>query len=211
MTVRWRGTIVYAGSLAVIGAATFARYGDVAVLGVPTAEGAQTQVSASPSSSPSVPGKKSGGPATAKPDDGDGSARSGDGAGGSGTQDAEGTQDTGTGGAAEQGGGSTTTGAGSDPEPAEPQDVTVTGAVATNKEGTFQVAVTFSGDTIVDVITVQAGHDSARSQQINEDAVPILRSEALQAQSANIDTVSGATYTSEGYRESLQSAIDQHG
>lgn len=52
-------------------------------------------------------------------------------------------------------------------------------------------------------------YNSPRDQQINSQALPILISETLDAQDANIDMVSGATYTSEGYRESLQSALDQ--
>ena len=48
-----------------------------------------------------------------------------------------------------------------------------------------------------------------KDQEINSYAVPILNQEAVDAQSANIDMVSGATYTSQGYIESLQSAIDQ--
>jgi uncharacterized protein with FMN-binding domain len=50
--------------------------------------------------------------------------------------------------------------------------------------------------------------DSGRDQEINSWAVPQLNAEAVQANSAQIDTVSGATYTSEGYRQSLQSALD---
>ena len=50
--------------------------------------------------------------------------------------------------------------------------------------------------------------DRSRSASISSQAAPILREEALQAQDANIDIVSGATYTSEGYAESLQAALD---
>jgi len=49
---------------------------------------------------------------------------------------------------------------------------------------------------------------SRRDREINTSAIPQLNQETLDAQSANIDTVSGATYTSDGYRESLQSALD---
>lgn len=204
MILRWRGTIVYAGSLAVIGAATFARYGDLGPLGL--ADGGSATVSEasssgpSPGPSPSASGANKRPAGTAKPDDATDTPPDDE----AGAPDAPETQDPGTDDAAT--GGDT-----AEPEPAEPAEVTVTGAVVTNREGTFQVAVTFSGGTLVDVVTVQAGHDSARSRQINDDALPVLRAEALQAQSADIDTVSGATYTSEGYRESLQSAIDQHG
>ena len=50
-----------------------------------------------------------------------------------------------------------------------------------------------------------------RSQEISQQAAPLLRQEALQAQSAQIDLLSGATFTSESYAESLQSALDHAG
>lgn len=85
---------------------------------------------------------------------------------------------------------------------------TITGAVEQNRYGPFQVQVTFSGSTITAVQVLQSPADG-RSQRINEQATPILEQEAIAAQSAKIDTVSGATYTSESYMQSLQSAIDQ--
>jgi uncharacterized protein with FMN-binding domain len=74
--------------------------------------------------------------------------------------------------------------------------------------GIVQVQVTIQNGAITDVQTVQmpgGGH----SGQVSSYAGPQLRSEALQAQSAQINTISGATYTSEGYIQSLQSALDQ--
>jgi uncharacterized protein with FMN-binding domain len=56
---------------------------------------------------------------------------------------------------------------------------------------------------------VQYPQANGRDQQINAYALPILAQEVTQAQSANIDAVSGATVTSDGYIQSLQSAIDQ--
>jgi uncharacterized protein with FMN-binding domain len=53
--------------------------------------------------------------------------------------------------------------------------------------------------------------ETPRSKDINSTAIPKLNQETLRAQSADIDTVSGATYTSEGYRQSLQSALDRVG
>jgi uncharacterized protein with FMN-binding domain len=53
--------------------------------------------------------------------------------------------------------------------------------------------------------------DRQRSQYISEQAGPYLQQEALQAQNAQIDIVSGATYTSESYAQSLQSALDKAG
>lgn len=85
---------------------------------------------------------------------------------------------------------------------------TGTGPDVPNRFGDVQVRVTMSGGRIVDVTALVLPTDRARSAQISEQAAPILRSEALQAQSAAIDIVSGATYTSESYARSLQGAID---
>lgn len=85
---------------------------------------------------------------------------------------------------------------------------TATGSVAQTRWGPVQVKITVSGGKITDVSAVQVPDNNHRDQEINDYAVPILRQEALAAQSARIDTVSGATVTSDGYRESLQAAID---
>jgi uncharacterized protein with FMN-binding domain len=74
--------------------------------------------------------------------------------------------------------------------------------------GPVQVAVVYSNGKIVDVTALQTPTGDSRSRAIAANAVPILRSEALSAQSASINTVSGATYTSQAYKTSLQSAID---
>jgi uncharacterized protein with FMN-binding domain len=85
----------------------------------------------------------------------------------------------------------------------------VTGSVVNTRYGPIQVQVTFSGSKITAVQALQTPSDDRRSESINEQAVPMLTQEALSSQSANIDTISGATYTSDGYKQSLQSAIDQ--
>jgi hypothetical protein len=85
---------------------------------------------------------------------------------------------------------------------------TVTGESVQTRWGPVQVRVTVAGGRITDVTAVTYPQDNPRDQQINSSALPELRSEALRAQGADIDTVSGATYTSDGYRESLQSALD---
>ncbi|MFU8872522.1 FMN-binding protein [Micromonospora sp. SL4-19] len=85
---------------------------------------------------------------------------------------------------------------------------TATGSVTQTRWGPVQVRITVSGGKITDVAAVRVPDGNRRDQEINDYAVPILRQEALAAQSARIDTVSGATVTSDGYRESLQSAID---
>jgi uncharacterized protein with FMN-binding domain len=84
--------------------------------------------------------------------------------------------------------------------------VTVPGSVESSDYGTVQVQVVFTGTKITDIQLLQQP-DSGRAV----DALPQLREEALQAQSAKIDTVSGATQTSESYEQSLQAAIDAKG
>ncbi len=89
------------------------------------------------------------------------------------------------------------------------QDGTYTGTVAATRFGPVQVAVTVTGGTIADVRMLQQPDSNGRDQQINARAIPILIRETTSAQSAAIDMVSGATYTSRGYVASLQSALDQ--
>jgi uncharacterized protein with FMN-binding domain len=86
----------------------------------------------------------------------------------------------------------------------------VTGDAVDTRFGTVQVQVTVEGGTIVAVTALQLP-SGGRDSQVSAYAEPILRSEALQAGSASIDTVSGATYTSMGYIQSLQSALDSAG
>jgi uncharacterized protein with FMN-binding domain len=75
--------------------------------------------------------------------------------------------------------------------------------------GMLDVQVTVSGTRITDVSVPSLQTAEPTSQQITEQAIPVLRSEALAAQSARIDAVSGATYTSEAYAQSLQAALDR--
>lgn len=86
---------------------------------------------------------------------------------------------------------------------------TVTGESVQTRWGPVQVRITVAGGRITEVTAVAYPTDNPRDQEINSYALPALRREALTAQSADIDTVSGATYTSDGYRRSLQSALDQ--
>jgi uncharacterized protein with FMN-binding domain len=85
----------------------------------------------------------------------------------------------------------------------------VDGPVVTNRYGPVQVEVTLRGSTIVDVQALQLPRDRSRSADISNRAAPILRSEVLAANGTQIDTVSGATYTTTGYIQSLQAALDQ--
>ena len=86
---------------------------------------------------------------------------------------------------------------------------TFDGSVARTRWGPVQVRITVSGGKITNVDVLQVPDGNFRDQQINGYAVPILAQEAVAAQSAQIDTVSGATITSDGYKTSLQAAIDQ--
>ncbi|MFE5189074.1 FMN-binding protein [Streptomyces sp. NPDC056628] len=87
---------------------------------------------------------------------------------------------------------------------------TATGAVAQTQYGPVQVRVTVSGGKIIKAEAVQAP-SGGQSTNITANAVPKLNQAAVAAGSADIDAVSGATYTSAGYKESLQSALDQAG
>jgi uncharacterized protein with FMN-binding domain len=88
---------------------------------------------------------------------------------------------------------------------------TVVGDAIQTQYGVVQIKATVAGTRIAQVSYVQLTAYDGQSQQINSYAAPILLQETLSAQSANIDTVSGATYTSEGYIQSLQSALDKAG
>jgi uncharacterized protein with FMN-binding domain len=85
---------------------------------------------------------------------------------------------------------------------------TVTGDAAQTQYGAVQVRLTVSNGKITQAEAVQAPK-GGQSDQITANAVPKLNQAAVAAQSADIDAVSGATYTSNGYKESLQSAIDK--
>ena len=88
---------------------------------------------------------------------------------------------------------------------------TYTGTTETIPFGPVQVQAVISGGKLTNVVVLQVPDRGGYEDQIVQTAVPELTSEALSKQSANIDVVSGATYTSQGYAESLQSALDQAG
>ncbi|MDQ2726102.1 MAG: FMN-binding protein [Actinomycetota bacterium] len=85
----------------------------------------------------------------------------------------------------------------------------IVGQPEDNPYGTIQVRVTLSGGRVTDVSTLQSPNDRGRSVEIARDALPLLRQEVLKAQSAQIDVVSGASYDSQGYAQSVQSALDK--
>jgi uncharacterized protein with FMN-binding domain len=80
--------------------------------------------------------------------------------------------------------------------------------VSQTRFGNVQVQITVSGGKITDVTALQLTDEGSRSVSISNQAAPLLRDEVLQAQSANVQTISGATITSDGYLSSLQSALD---
>jgi len=91
------------------------------------------------------------------------------------------------------------------------QNGTFVGDPITSQFSTIQVQVTVSGGKITDITVVQDADNEQHSAEVDAFAIPTLKSEALSAQSANIDSVSGATYTSQSYTQSLQSALDKAG
>jgi hypothetical protein len=104
---------------------------------------------------------------------------------------------------------------GSSPPPAAqtpaptPTPTTFNGSAVQTRYGTVQVAVTISSGKITNVAFLQLTSSDGHSADINSQAGPALLQETLTAQGSNIDTISGATYTSDGYLQSLQSALDQ--
>ncbi|MEV8514076.1 FMN-binding protein [Dactylosporangium sp. NPDC051484] len=95
------------------------------------------------------------------------------------------------------------------PRPPAMKDGTFNGNPIHIEYGSIELSIVVSGGKITDIKVLDSPKDQSRSVQINNSALPKLRAEALAAQSADIDTVSGATYTSSGYKFSLQSAIDR--
>jgi hypothetical protein len=88
---------------------------------------------------------------------------------------------------------------------------TVTGPAVATRWGDVQVAITVDGSTITDVTVPVYPTGNGKDQRINAYALPILISDTLEAQSADIDMITGATVTSEGYVRSLQGALDRAG
>ena len=104
-----------------------------------------------------------------------------------------------------------TTAAGAAPPPTTSATAlrTFTGSEVDNRYGPVQVQITVTGSKVTDIVALQLPSDRAHSELLSSEAEPILRTEALRAQSARVDVVSGATFTSESYAQSLQSALDQ--
>ena len=90
----------------------------------------------------------------------------------------------------------------------KPASGTFLGSSVPTPYGPVQIKITYAGGRVTGVVAVRLPSGRSRDAEINNYAVPILMSETLAAQSANINSVSGATYTSDGYVQSLQSALD---
>jgi uncharacterized protein with FMN-binding domain len=88
---------------------------------------------------------------------------------------------------------------------------TATGDAISTRYGNVQLKVTVSGGKITKVEAVQLPSSDPKSSEISSYAVPQLTQSALTKQSASVDAVSGATYTSNGYQTALQSALDKSG
>lgn len=112
------------------------------------------------------------------------------GSSGTGTSGTAGSSGTGSAGAAAKAGG------------------TYDGDVVQTRFGSVQVQITVKAGTITDVTALKLTDHEGRSVQISNYAAPILRSEVLQAQSADVQTVGGATVSSDAYLTSLQAALD---
>ncbi|MBF4591747.1 MULTISPECIES: FMN-binding protein [unclassified Curtobacterium] len=125
-------------------------------------------------------------------------------ASGTGSTSGSGTSGSGTSGSA-------SSGSGRSGSAASGVSGTYDGATTQTRYGPVQVEIVVTNGTITDVEALQLTDDGGRSVAISNQAAPVLRQEALTAQSSDIQAVSGATYTSDGYTTSLQSAIDTAG
>lgn len=170
-TQPWRGTLIFAGTLAAIAATAAARFSGSDGL---AASGAVQTGTGGTSTGQSTAGTTSGSTGTSS--------------GTSGSSSATGTQS------------GTTSGT-----------KTIVGSTVQTPYGPVQVSVTFTSGKVSAVQALQSPSGHGESVRINQYALPILAKEAVAANSSNIDTVSGATFTSQAYAQSLQSAIDKLG
>jgi uncharacterized protein with FMN-binding domain len=91
----------------------------------------------------------------------------------------------------------------------EYKDGTYTGSVVNAYYGNIQVSAVVSGGKLSDITFLQYPDDNGHSQEINNSAMPTLKSEAISAQSSKVNVVSGATLTSQAFDESLANALTQ--
>ena len=95
------------------------------------------------------------------------------------------------------------------PSPKPLRNGTWAGDSKTNEFGTVQLSIVVASGKITNVKVLKYPNGRTQSTEINSAALPKLRSQVLAAQSSDIDTVTGATVTSDSYRQSLQAAIDR--
>jgi uncharacterized protein with FMN-binding domain len=86
---------------------------------------------------------------------------------------------------------------------------TIVGPVVSTQYGPVQVAATVSGSKLQNVRALVLPSGDGRTNEISAAVGPLLQQEAMAAQNAQINTISGASYTSDGYRRSLQAALDR--
>lgn len=115
------------------------------------------------------------------------------------------------GGSTGSSGGASGTGATTAPAPTTGPSGTYTGSSVATRWGNVQVEITVQNGELVDATAIDYPHGNRNDQQINAYAIPRLESATVDAGSADIDAISGATVTSQGYIRSLQSALDQAG
>jgi uncharacterized protein with FMN-binding domain len=164
------------------------------LLGAPSAPAAQTTTQTMGGSSGST-GNGSTGSDIGSTDAATADPSTGSGAAGSGTDTSAGTATE-----ADASGGAVTS-----------ADGTYSGSTVGTRFGDVQVQVTISGGAITEVTALRLTDHDGRSVSISNRAAPILRDEVLQAQSSSVSLVSGATYTSAAYLQSLQAALDAAG
>ena len=138
--------------------------------------------------------------------------------GGSSESGTSGSSDTGSSGSTDAatsapstGSGDANAGTSTDTNAAASTDGTYSGSSVGTRFGDVQVQVTISGGAITEVTPLHLTDHDGRSVMISNQAAPILRDEVLQAQSSSVSLVSGATYTSAAYLQSLQAALDAAG
>jgi hypothetical protein len=137
-----------------------------------------------------------------------GSSSSDSGSSGSGSS---GSGSSGSGGSGSTGSGSSGSGSSGSGPSGSSSSKTYTGSVAQTRWGPVQVEITVKSGKITKVDVVQYPDGNQHDAEINDYALPVLVQETIKAQSADIDMVSGATVTSDGYVRSLQAALDEAG
>jgi uncharacterized protein with FMN-binding domain len=139
-----------------------------------------------------------------------GSGSSGDsGSSGSGSSGDAGSSGSGASSGSSGGSSSSSGSSGGSSSSSSSSSKTYTGDAVSTRYGDVQVRIRVKNGKVTSAKVTQVPWGNGRDQQINSYAVPVLNQEAVASQSASIDMVSGATYTSQGYIGSLQSALDQ--